>query len=339
MSQLEVVETIEVDLPLVEEPSHVLRPVDRDTDKFRGLVHSMKTRGYDRKEPIEVSKSDAGTYVVARAGMHRFYAAGAAGLTKVWVAVLNRAPTDAELISGQVQAEATHTDAKPAEYGRAVVKYMALPENRGKTKIEIAREMGRPDTGFLDKVLKIVTLPENVQKLIDDDKISMANGLSLVAANRAGVVFDDDLLRKAQAETADSFQALVASKVQAIRQGPRAAKVAPARLRKVDDVRTELERATKDPSISSHYVRALAWCLRQDPVSAAAEGAAPALTGTDAEGAALRAEVAKLRGALAAADVTIEADKTRVAGLEREVERLNVLVDEKISIIKGLEKK
>lgn len=338
MDKLEVVEIREVDLALIEEPTHVLRPVDRDTDKFRALVESMKTRGYDRAEPIEVYENN-GTFVVGRKGMHRFNAASVAGLRKVWVGVLNRAPSESELISGQVLAEATHTEARPAEFGRAVLKYMSLKENEGKTKVDIAASMGRKDTGFLDKVLKLATLPEPVQELIDDNVISMSNGLSLVAAVRAGVLLDDELLRKARIEGAASFQAVVASKVQELRSKARGPKEAPARLRKVEDVRTELERVTRDPSVSPDYVRALAWVLRKDPVSAAAEGAAPAPTGAAAEGAALRADRAKLQSALEAADVLQAGLRAQVAGLEKEVERLNLTIDEKNSIINGLEKK
>lgn len=339
MDRLEVVDIKEVTLDLVEEPTHVLRPVDRDTDKFRALVQSIRERGYDKAEPIEVYYSEVGTYVVARKGMHRFNAAGVAGLKMVWVAILNRAPTDSELISGQVQAEATHTEARPAEFGRAVLRYMDLKENKGKTKVEIAMAMGRRDTGFLDKVLKLATLPEKVRELVDDNAITMANGLSLVAAMRAEVPIDDELVKKARIEGAAAFQSLIAYKVQEVRSQSRGFKEAPARLRKVEDVRTELERSTRDSSAHPQYVRALAWVLRKDPVSAASEGLAPAPTGAEAEGAALRAQGAKLQGALDLADAVQSGLRTQVSGLEKEIERLNIIIETKDGIIKSMEKK
>lgn len=338
MSAPVVVETIEVPLALLEEPSHVLRPVDRDTPKFKALVQSMLTRGFLRDEPIQVYKSDAGTYVIAAKGMHRFNAASVAGLQKVWVAVLDREPTASELISSQVLAEATHTEARPAEFGRAVLAYMALPENKGKTKIDIARAMGRDDAGFLDKVLKLATLPEEVQKLVDDNEIRIGNGLTLVALVRAGVTLTPEILEKAKVEDVAAFQKLAELRIQELRAKPRGPREAPARLRKVEDVRAELKRATLDPTSSPGYVAGLAFALRMDAVSAAAEGLAPAITGADAEGAALRAETAKLRAALEAADVLAEANKRRIAGLELEVDKLNRQVDQRDSVIKALEK-
>jgi ParB-like chromosome segregation protein Spo0J len=334
----QVVEIIEVPLALVEEPAHVLRPVDRDTPKFKALVESMQTSGFHRDEPIQVTKSSAGTYVIAAKGMHRYNAASAAGLKNVWVAVLDRELTTSELIAAQVQAEATHTEARPAEFGRAVLAYMNEPENKGKTKVEIASAMGRADVGFLDKVLKLATLPEPVQELVDDNEISMGNGLALVALVRAGVALTDEIIAKAKVEDVPAFQALAATEVQKLRAAPRGKKEAPARLRKVEDVRAELKRATLDPSASPGYVAGLAFALRMDPVSAAAEGLAPAATGAEAEGAALRAEAAKARAALEAADVLAEAAKRRTAMLEHEVERLNREIDQRDSVIKALEK-
>lgn len=338
MSGPVVVEIIEVERDLVEEPGHVLRPVDRTTDKFKALVGSMKLHGFKRDEPIEVSRSPQGTYVIARKGMHRYNAACEAGLKKVWVGVLDRPPTNSELIAGQVEAEATHTEARPAEFGRAVLAYMADPDNRGKTKVEIARAMGRPDAGFLDKVLKLASLPEPVQDLVDDNLISIGNGLSLVALVRATVPLSEDVLLKAKTEDVAAFQATCSALVQALRAGSRGPKTPPARLRNVADVRSELERSTRDASVHHEYVRALAWCLRQDPVSAAAEGLAPALTGAEATGAALRAHAAQLQAALEGADVLHAAATKRADSLSREVERLNQIIDQRDSVIKALEK-
>jgi ParB/RepB/Spo0J family partition protein len=338
MSAATVVEIIEVPIGLVEEPGHVLRPVDRDTPKFKALVESMKERGFHRDEPIQVTKSVNGIYTIAAKGMHRWNAAIVAGLKTVWVAVLDRELTHSELIAAQVQAESTHTEARPAEFGRAVLAYMNDPDNKGKTKVEIARAMGRPDPGFLDKVLKLASLPEPVQELIDDNEISIGNGLSLVALVRAGVVLTDDILAKAKVEDVGSFQALAAAEVQKLRAAPRGKREAPARLRKVEDVRAELKRATLDPFASPGYVAGLAFALRMDPVSAAAEGLAPAATGAEAEGAALRSEAAKARAALEAADVLAEAARKRTAMLELEVEKLNREIDQRDSVIKALEK-
>lgn len=330
-----VTEIIEVPLALVEEPSHVLRAVDRTTDKFKGIVESMKTRGFFRDEPIQVTRS-GGTYVIAAKGMHRWNAACEAGLQKVWVAVLDRELSEAELIAAQIQAEATHTEARPAEFGRAVLRYMDLPDNKGKTKVQIAKEIGRSDDAFLDKVLKLASLPEAVQDLIDDNVIKIGNGLALVALTRAGVALTDEILAKAKAEDVESFKAVAATEVQKLRAGNRGKREAPARLRKVEDVRTELKRATADPEAAPGYVAGLAWALRMDAVSAAVEGAAPAVTGL--EGAALRSEVAKLRAALEAADVVAQAAETKSKSLQREVERLNQEIDQKDSVIKALEK-
>jgi hypothetical protein len=333
-----VAETIEVDLALVEEPTHILRPVDRDTPKFKGLVQSMLQHGYDRSEPIEVTKSEQGTYVIQRKGMHRYNAASVAGLKKVWVHVLDKALTEAELISGQIRMEATHTEARPAEFGRAVKKYMELPDNRGKTKIDISKDIGRQDTAFLDKILKLTSLPENLQELVDDNEIKMSNALRLVDMQRAGVTFTPEIVEKAKHEDAGSFEAIAAMEVQKLRSASRGKREAPARLRKVEDVRAELKRATLDPTSTAGYVQGLAFALRMDPVSAAAEGLAPAATGAPEEGAVLRAEAGKLRAALDAIDVVVESNKVRIAGLEREVERLNREIDQRDSIIKALEK-
>lgn len=338
MSAAKVVEVIEVDLALVEEPTHILRSVDREGLKYKGLVESMKTNGYKQSAPLEVWKSDAGTYVIGRDGLHRYNAAGECGLKKVWVAVLDRALEDGELIAGQVEAEATHTEARPAEFGRAVLKYMALEKNRTKTKDEIARAMGRKDSAFLDKVLKLATLPEAVQNLVDDNVIKIGNALALVALVRAQVPLTPELLEKAKHEDKAAFEAIAALEVQKIRAGSRGKREAPARLRKVEDVRTELKRATLDPSVAPGYVQGLAFALRMDPVSAAAEGLAPAPTGAPEEGALLRTEVAKLRASLEAQDVVADAATARASSLEKEVERLNREIDQRDSVIKALEK-
>jgi hypothetical protein len=330
-----------VPIELVEEPDLRLRPVDESDERFKGIVESMKRDGFWESSPIEATGPEDGPYVIAGKGMHRRVAAARAGLKQVWVCLLDKALTQDELIERQIVDEATHVEARPAEFGRHL--RLLQEKRKGITTADLARMVSR-DVGFVNRALKLSDLDENLAQLVDDGEIRVGNALSICALQEALRKIDPkyvvpiEVIAKAKVETVEAFTNEVARLIEEARKGPRVRKEPAAKIRKTDDVVRELERCQKDASVSPSFVAALAWVLRKDAVSAAAEKLQPALTGAEAEGAQLRADCAKMRSLLEEYEVVKQAQEKRIAALERELERTCRIVEEKELVVKALEK-
>lgn len=336
-----------VDVDLVEEPTHLLRPVDESSAEFLATVASMKRDGYWASRPIEVTDEGDGTYQIAAEGLHRKLAAKAAGLKQVAIKVLEKSLTPGERLQRQVVAEATHTQAKMASYGKALQTLRDQPENREIAMVDFAKKVCQ-DVDFVQKALKLGSLPESVRNEVDAGKIRLGNGQALVMLQRAlsaikGLPQDQveipaDALEKARREDVGAFTAWIGDQITIVRAGQRARREPAARLRPLADVKDRLERARKDPNVHPEFIRALLFVLRKDDVTAAAEGLEATLVGDVAESAKLRAEAAKMEALADEQRVLAQAAKARADGLERQVESLARELEAKEAVIKSLEK-
>jgi ParB-like chromosome segregation protein Spo0J len=329
-----------VDIKLIEEPRYLLREVDTEDPKFVTLVESMRKDGFWESSPIEVIEDRTGqslVYVIASGGMHRLKAAQILRLVKVPVVVLDKQLTEGELLVRAMVAEASHVEARPFEYGKALKVIQGQDENRGITVVDLAI-MVRKDEAFVRKCLKLQDLPKDVGDLVDDGKVSVGAAMVLATLTKEGIALDQKLVEKAKFESVEALQSEATKLIEEKRKGPKRRKEPAPKLRPLADVQAELERATKDPSKSSGYVQALAWVLRKDAVSAAVEGGDAARLGTAEEGPALRAEAAQLEDALARKDVEIRGLEDTVQSLKDRIEKLNMEIESKDAIIDSYRK-
>jgi ParB-like nuclease domain len=326
----------------VEEPLHLLRTVDREAEKYKGLHASMSKDGFWPSRPIEVTEDKNATdgtvtYIISSEGMHRLTVARDLRMKEVPVVILNRPLTEQERLERTVVAEATHTAAKLGDFSRALGKLLEHSEYQRLTNTDLAKRLHQ-NTDWINKAKKITSLPDSVLKLVDDGKIVVANAVLLVGLQKAGVVIDEKVLSLAQKEQVQNFRASVEALITEQRKLPKVRKVPSPKIRSAPDVCAELDRARKDKTVPAAYVKALAWALRQDSVSATVEGVQPVLSGAEKDAAELRADAAKMEAQLDLAVQEIEKQKQIILDADQQIEKLNREVDTANSVIEALKK-
>lgn len=308
-----------VPIDQIHVPPHLLRKVDTTRPSYLVLLDSMRREGWLPSAPLEVTERAEGGYAYSRDGLHRLTAATALGIAEVPIMVLDRQLSDEERLQRIVIAEASHTAARPAEYAKAVATLWALADKKG-TTLEAFAKGHNMTTAFVGRALKLADLDDRTACLVDDGAIPLGNGLALAELSREltkrGQPLPLDLVEKARHEDVPAFSADVQARLEGLRKVAAARRVPAARLRRLEDVRAELERAERDPNAPWGYVQCLNWVLRRDAVSAGAEGAHPPRLGKPDEATQLRADCVRLEDSLAAAREAARVYAEKVADLE-----------------------
>ena len=154
-----------------------LRAVNKASDQYKGLVDSVRSQGI--LNPIHVRQiSEAGDpngeiYSLID-GLHRFTAAGDAGLSEIPAQILSM--QDGEVEEAQIIANAHKVETKPFEYANQLNRVLA--RNPLLTVAELAARVNMGEA-WLSQVLKLSKLSEKIGALVDEGKISAANAVAL----------------------------------------------------------------------------------------------------------------------------------------------------------------
>lgn len=260
-----------IEIDRIEEPLHLLRSADTESQDFKDLVSSIRADGFWESKPLDCSeeKTPSGdTLYVLNDGMQRLSAARMLGLPKVPIAVYQKPLSEGARLERSVVANATSVKMKPVQYGLALAKLVEL--NPGLTIVDLSRRV-RKDQKWVAQMLKLAKLEGPAVELVDSGSIPLANAQGLVEVQKAGILVTKDLIEKAQSESIEAF-AETASAVIDQWKGSKKKKEPVAKLRPLPDVRAELERAENDSQMPKGYLDALRWTLRKDAITAASEG-------------------------------------------------------------------
>ncbi|MFF3025590.1 ParB/RepB/Spo0J family partition protein [Gottfriedia sp. NPDC057948] len=131
-------------------------------------------------QPIIARKSIKGFQIVA--GERRYRAAKNAGLNTVPVIV--RDLTEEQMMELAVLENLQRDDLNPLEEAEA---YQTLIEQLHLTQEQLAKKLGK-SRPHIANYLRILTLPNSVQKMVEEGKLSMGHGRALLGLKRKGLI-------------------------------------------------------------------------------------------------------------------------------------------------------
>jgi ParB family chromosome partitioning protein len=143
-----------------------------DPEALEALAGSIREHGI--LQPLLVSEDGPGRYVIL-AGERRWRAAKQAGIERVPVVIRERVDGQKELELALVE-NLQRRDLTPLEEARA---YEELRTGRGLSQAQIANRVGI-DRSTVANSLRLLKLPETVQRLIESGRLSAGHGRALL---------------------------------------------------------------------------------------------------------------------------------------------------------------
>jgi len=266
----------QIPLKQIRENPIALRKVNRQTETYLGLVDSIRQQGI--LNPInvrEIATTNGETIYGLIDGLHRFTAAGDAGLDSIPAQVLSL--NDAEVLEAQVIANIHKVETKPVEYARQLIRI--LMQNPTMTSAELAKKLAKSPTWLADR-LGLTKLDESIGTLVDEGKINLSNAYALSKLPKEE---QSNFLERAMTESPQMFLPAVQNRTKEIRDAKRQGRTPPEEgfqphpyIRRVGELKAELDHATLGPVLikkfgaktaEEGFVLALKWALSLDPDS------------------------------------------------------------------------
>ncbi len=165
----------EVDIDLIE-PNNVQPRTRFDETQLEELAQSIKTNGV--VQPILVRKTNGGRYQIV-AGERRWRAAQRAGLQRI-PSVIRDVPDDKMLelaLIENIQRQELNAIEEAYAYKRLIETFHLTQET-------VAQRVGR-DRTFVTNYLRLLRLPEDIQLLVEESKLSMGHARALLGLDNA----------------------------------------------------------------------------------------------------------------------------------------------------------
>jgi len=228
-----------------------LRSVDTESEDFIQLRDSIADIGLlspiSVRERTETVENETVTYYEIIDGLHRYTGASAAGLEVIPVNVMEMDETEAFL--AQVMGNALKIETKPVEYTKHLQRILSA--NTTLKLNELALKVHK-SASWLNQRFGLLKLNEQVQALVDEDKITVLNGVILSKLPREEQL---NYIEQAMTMTNTEFGPLVTARIKQIKEAEAAGQapgeagyVAAAVLRKKTEIEGEV---TNLGSISS----------------------------------------------------------------------------------------
>ena len=166
-------ELVEIDLDLVE-PNSLQPRTNFDEARLEELAQSIRSNGII--QPLLVRRVENGRYQLI-AGERRWRAAQRAGLFKV-PCVVREIPDDKMLELALIE-NIQRQELNAIEEAHA---YKRLIETLGLTQEMVAQRVGR-DRTFITNYLRLLRLPEDIQLLVETEKISTGHARALLGVD------------------------------------------------------------------------------------------------------------------------------------------------------------
>ncbi len=163
---------LEIDIDLIE-PSPAQPRTHFDEGRLEELAQSIRSNGI--VQPLLVRRRGAGYELVA--GERRWRAAQRAGLQRV-PAVVREIPDD-KLLELALVENIQRQELNAIEEAHA---YKKLIESLGLTQETVAQRVGR-DRSFVTNYLRLLRLPDDIQRLVEEEKLSMGHARALLGVD------------------------------------------------------------------------------------------------------------------------------------------------------------
>lgn len=275
---------LEVEISQVVGNEVALRTVKKETEEYKGLVDSIRTRGFIGAISVrEVKLPDGKLAYEIIDGMHRFNAARDAGCQTIKVDVQNLGQE--EILEAQIVMNIHKVETKPVEYSKQLIRLMSL--NPLLTEAALASKLGKSGTWVKERLnLANGIKNEKIIALVDEGKITLANAYALAKLPEdVQPEYVDRALTLSPAE----FMPLAAERNKQIKEERRKGrtgeevKFSPvAFMQSLKDVKEEAEKGkiakaivtelkVVDPVVA--FQMGVKWCLHLDPKSVDAQKA------------------------------------------------------------------
>ena len=162
-------ELLEVDIDLID-PNNAQPRTNFNEERLEELAQSIRSNGI--VQPLLLRRRGARYQLVA--GERRWRAAQRAGLQRV-PSVVRDIPDD-KLLELALIENIQRQELNAIEEANA---YKRLIETLGLTQEVVAQRVGR-DRSFVTNYLRLLRLPEDIQRLVEEDKISMGHARALL---------------------------------------------------------------------------------------------------------------------------------------------------------------
>ncbi len=172
-------ELLEIDVDLIE-PSAAQPRTNFDEARLEELAQSIRANGI--VQPLLVRRRGSRYQLVA--GERRWRAAQRAGLQRV-PAVVREIP-DEKLLELALIENIQRQELNAIEEANA---YKKLIETLGLTQEIVAQRVGR-DRSFVTNYLRLLRLPQDLQRLVEEEKLSMGHARALLGVD------DQDIQRR-----------------------------------------------------------------------------------------------------------------------------------------------
>ena len=166
-------ELLEVEIDHIE-PNALQPRTNFDEEQLENLAQSIRSNGVI--QPLLIRRLGEDRYQLV-AGERRWRAAQRAGLQRI-PAVVRDIPDDKILELALIE-NIQRQELNPIEEAYA---YKRLIETLGLTQEMVAQRVGR-DRTFITNYLRLLRLPEDIQRLVEQEKISMGHARALLGVD------------------------------------------------------------------------------------------------------------------------------------------------------------
>lgn len=197
-----------------------LRDANQKDQQFTELVDSIRNRGVIT--PINLRPATPGEdnkkYELVD-GLQRYTASSLVGTGVkgkeglIPAQIMDR--TDAEALLDQVSANAQRIETKPAQYSQHLRRILGYHPTW--TVAQLAAHLNKSPT-WVDKMLSLNKLQDNIQKLVDDGKIPLVNAYALA---QLPAEEQPEWLERAQTQAVNEFPEAATNRLKAIKEAAR----------------------------------------------------------------------------------------------------------------------
>ena len=166
-------ELLEIEIDQIE-PNSLQPRTNFDEEQLENLAQSIRSNGVI--QPLLVRRLGEGRYQLV-AGERRWRAAQRAGLERI-PAVVRDIPDDKILELALIE-NIQRQELNPIEEAHA---YKRLIESLGLTQEMVAQRVGR-DRTFITNYIRLLRLPDDIQRLVEQEKISMGHARALLGVD------------------------------------------------------------------------------------------------------------------------------------------------------------
>lgn len=228
---------------LIRENPVALRAVNKKSEKYIGLVDSIKQKGI--LNPIVVREmidpETKKTFYAVIDGLHRYTASLDAGLKEIPCYIKDL--QESEILEAQIIANVHKVETRAAEYAKQLQRI--LVQNPLLTGSELAAKLGKSPT-WLSQILNLNRIKDQkIQELINEGKIKLSNAFFLTKLPEEEM---PNFVDRAMTQSPAEFIPTVNQRAKEIKDAKRKGKdvapeefVAVPHLRKLKEVKEEKE--------------------------------------------------------------------------------------------------